>query len=149
VPHLALCQSRIRFPRARSEAPIRGEEEQDIVALPVPLAQFEDRLLARHIISAMAIDENDSPKSMLEEILRQPVKRIEIHPRRRRERARKIEMMIRIAEPGERGEKRAVIESHRHTPHNLAEQQAVSEHWHVMPVLLESGDRENHRCVFR
>src|SRR5207302_4599694 len=43
----------------------------------------------------------------------------------------------------------AHLEPRLHAPHDFAEQQAVGEERHVMPVLLERGDGNDHRRVFR
>src|SRR5436190_17301253 len=96
VTHFALAQAKLGEARRVGQIPIRREEEQQIVALPVSLTDFEDRLLAGNIIPAMTVDEHEPPEAVLNKILEQTVQQIEIRPRRRRQRSRKIKVMIRV-----------------------------------------------------
>src|SRR5437870_3788453 len=107
MPHFLLAQVFVRTAGFANQVPIRGEQEEQILSVPVPLAHFEDRLLARNIISAVAIDEYEPPKTVLNKIFQEAVKQIEISPGRRGQRARKIQVMIGISQPHQRREKHA------------------------------------------
>ena len=142
MAHLALVKSanRGRGP----EAPVGGEEKQEVVALAMPLTQFENRLASGHVVAAVAVDEHDPAKTVVKEVLRESVEQIEIHARRGGKRAGKFEVVIRVAQPHQRREK-TPADPLRHAADDLAEQQAVREHRQVMSVLFERGHRNHHR----
>ena len=132
-----------------AQAPVGREEEKNVIALSMPLAQFKDRLPPRHIVAAVTIEEEDAPKAMLEEILRQPIEQVEVDARCRRERAGKVKVMVRVPQPQQRRKQRALLKPGRHPPHHLAEQQAIGKKRHVMSVLFECRHGKDHRRVLR
>src|SRR5262245_36171323 len=63
VTHLVLVECGVDFVGFGAEKPISAKKEQQVLALAMLLAQFEDGLASGHIISAVAVDEDDSPKA--------------------------------------------------------------------------------------
>src|SRR5688572_17505275 len=111
VAHLALLERGLGFPRFAAEGPIRGEKQEEVVALAMALAQFESSLAAGDVVAAVAVDEDEPFETVLEEIFDEAVEEIEIDARGGGECAGKIEVVIGIAEPHERGPEDAVAEA--------------------------------------
>ena len=77
-----------------SQTPISREQEQEITTSPMSLTHFEDRLLARNIISSVAIDKHQPLETVLNEVLHQTTKQVQIGAGRGRKRSWEIKMMI-------------------------------------------------------
>ena len=58
-------------------------------------------------------------------------------------------MMVRVAQPEERGEQHAALQRLLDAAQHLAEEQAVGEHRHVQTVLFERGDGKEDGHVAR
>ncbi len=58
--------------------PVGRRQQQQIGPLTVPLPNLKDHLLGRHIVATMTIEQQDSPKSMKDNVFDQPIKQIEI-----------------------------------------------------------------------
>src|SRR5688500_6645306 len=97
VPHLVLGKVRIRAGGLRAKIPVSCEETQHVVTQPLFLAQLEDGLASGDIIPAVAVDEEDPAKTVLQKIVGEPLEQIEIDSRRGGKRAVELEMMMRIA----------------------------------------------------
>ena len=111
------------------------------------LAEFEDGLSSRHVVAAMAVEEDQTPETVLQEVLGQTLEQIEIGSGCGGERAREIEVMVRIAEPHQRREQYAVARRELGAPHDLAEQQAIGEERQMVAVLFQGRDGDDHRGV--
>ena len=112
------------------------------------LSDFEHRLLSRNIVSAVAVQENESREAVRDEILQQPAQQIEIHPRRRRHRACEVEVVIGVAQPLQRRKDDAVVNSFCGPTRDFTQQQTVREQRQMMSVLFERGNREDDRRGF-
>jgi hypothetical protein len=97
----------------------------------------------------VAVDEHDPTEAVREQVLPQIVEQVEIDARAGGERPREVHVVVRVPEPHERGDQHAVRHRHADAPHDLADQQAVGEDRHVVPVLLERRHRHQHRDVSR
>jgi hypothetical protein len=84
-----------------------------------------------------------------EHVLGQVVEQVEIDARAGGERPREVHVVVRVPQPHERRDQHAVRHRHADAPHDLADQQAVGEDRHVVPVLLERRHRHQHRDVSR
>jgi hypothetical protein len=58
-------------------------------------------------------------------------------------------VVVRVAQPHQRRDQHAVGHGLAGAPDDLADQEAVREDGHVVPVLLERGHRHHHRDVAR
>ena len=114
----------------------------------MPLPQLEHRLAAGNIVATVAVDEDQSAKTMLNEVIGQSDQQVEIHPWSCGKRAGKIEVMIGISEPRQRSKQYAVGEWFTGTTNDLSEQKAVREKRKVMSMLLERRDGKHHGSVF-
>ena len=115
----------------------------------MPLPELEDGLLARRDVAAVAVDEHDPAEAVREQALGQVVEQVEIDARAGGERPREVHVMVRVPQPHEGRDQHALRHRHADAAHDLAEQQAVGEDGHVVPVLLERRHRHQHRDVSR
>jgi hypothetical protein len=70
--------------------------------MAMPLPHLEGYLLGGHIVAAMAVEQQDPREAMKEHGLHEPIDQIEIGPRGSRERAGKVQVVVRVAEPLQR-----------------------------------------------
>lgn len=147
VAHLPLVQRGLGFPRLGSEAPVRGEEQEEVLAVTVALPEFEHGLASGHVVSAVAVQEDDPLEAVVDEVPGEAGEEVEVGPRRRRQRSLEVEVMVRVAKPGERGEQDLVGEGFADPSDDLAEQEAVGEEGQVVAVLFEGGDGDHDRRV--
>ena len=114
----------------------------------MPLADLEDRLLRGDDVAPVAVEQDEAAEAVHEEALEQVAEQVEIEPRRRRERAGQVEVMVRVAQPLQRRREDpspAIGASLR--AQDLAQQEAVGEDRQVPAVLLQRRDRQHHRDV--
>ena len=97
--------------------------------------------------AAVAVDQHQAAKSVSDEVAQKIAEQIEIGPRRSRERAGEVEMMLRVSQPHQRGEQRPIAEGRRRPPHDFSQEEAIGEERHVMAVLFEGRDGKNDRHV--
>ena len=147
MTHLALVEGGIGFPRLGAEVPVGGEEQEEIRALPVALSQFEHGLASRNVVPAVAVEEDDPVETVGDEVLGEAGKQVEVGPRRCGQGSLEVEVMVRVAEPGQGGEQDLVGEGFADPSDDLAEQQAVREERQVVAVLFEGGDGDHDRRV--
>ena len=146
---MCVCfRSGFTFHGSPAHGPIRGEQQQQIVAVTMPLADFEHRLLAGHDVAAMPVDEHQPLEAVLNEVFQQAAQQIEIHAGRSRKRAGEIEVMVRVAQPQERREHDAVGQGLGRAADDLAQQHAVGEQRHVAAVLFQGRHRKDDGRVF-
>lgn len=126
------------------QVPVGAEEQEKILPLPVPLPHLEDRLFARHVVPPVPVEQQQPTEAVTDEILQQPRQQINVKPRFRRERPRKIEMMMRVAEPLQRREQGGRAQSLLGPARDLPHEQGIGEEWGVRPVLLERSHRKHH-----
>lgn len=146
MAHLVLVEVGTRLGWATTEVPVGGEEEEEVGALAVGLAEFEDGLAAWDIVAAMAIEEDDAPEAVLEEVLGEAVEEVEVGAGLGGKGAGEVEVMMGIAEPRERGEEHAVAELEPGAADDLAEEEAVGEERKMMTVLFQGGDGDDDGC---
>jgi len=91
---LSLLEAAIDLERLAAELPVSAKQQQQIRTVPMPLAYFKNGLFARDIIAAMPVDQHEPAEFMLNEVLQQTAKHIQVSARRRRKRAGKIEVML-------------------------------------------------------
>jgi len=115
----------------------------------VPLADLEDGLLARCDVAAVAVDEHDPSKAVRDQVLGQVVEQVEVDARTGRERSLEVHVVMRVSQPHERPDQHLVRHRRAHAPHDLADQQAVGEERHVLPMLLERRRRHHNGDVAR
>ena len=135
--------------RLAAERPVGRKQQQQIFSLAVPLPHLKHRLLARHDVAAVAVDEHDPLEAMKDEVLHQVDQHVEIGPRSGRKRAGKIEVMVGIAQPQQRRKQHAVANAFFGAAHHFAQQHAVGKHRHVAAVLFQRGHGKNNRRIFR
>jgi hypothetical protein len=71
MPQGGFLQARMRSGRPICEIPIGREKKEEVLPLPMPLPDLEDRLLARDIIPAMPVEDEKTSKAMPDEVLQQ------------------------------------------------------------------------------
>jgi hypothetical protein len=147
MAHLGLAKLQCREARLLREVPVGGEQQEQIIAPPMPLANLEHSLLPWNVIPAMSVDEHETAEAMLDKILEQSSQQIQIRPWWGRQRSGKVEMVIRVAEPRERCEQDAIADPLRRPADDFAKEQAVGEERQVMPVLFECGDGKHDRSI--
>ena len=125
------------------QEPVGRRQQEQVVALAVALAGLEDRLLRRHDIASVAVQEHDAAETVRDEVVDQVAEKVEVGSRRRRERAGEIEMMVRVAQPQERRPDHAVAQRLGRPADDFAQQHAVGEDGQVPPVLLDGRDRHD------
>jgi hypothetical protein len=98
VPHGTLRQAGDRLPGV-SAVPVGQSGQEEVVAVAVLLAKLEGRLLRGDGVTPVAVEEHDPAEVVHEEALRQVAEEVEIEPRRRRDRAGHVEVMVRVTQP--------------------------------------------------
>ena len=111
------------------------------------LSQFKHCLPPRNIIPSVSVEEYQSTKPMFDEVLCQPNQQIQIEARRGGEGPMIVEMVIGVSQPLKRRKQNPISHFLRDSPYYFAQQIAVREQGKVMAVLLECGNREDHRGV--
>ena len=86
---------------------------------------------------------------MLNEILQLSGEQIEIRTRLGGQGARKIHVMMRIAQPLQWRKQNVAAHTRLGAPDNFAQQQAVRMQRHMMPVLFVGGYGKHHRRIWR
>lgn len=112
------------------------------------LANLEDRLLGGDVVAAVAVDEDDPPEAVDEETLDEVIEKIEVDPWRGRHGAGEVEVVVRVAEPLERGEEDALGHPRRHAGDDLPKKEAVGDHREMVPMLLDRRHRDHDGSVF-
>ena len=130
------------------EIPIRGEEEKQIVPIPILLAKLEDGLFGGDDVAAVTVQEEDAFESVAEEVFGEVFKEVQVKARRGGDRAGVIDVVIGVAEPLERGEKGAIAGGGFGTADDFAEKEAIGIDREVVAVLFDSGDGDNDWDVF-
>lgn len=97
----------------------------------------------------MPVQKHDAAEAVRYEVLGEIDQHVKVDARGGGHRAGEVEMVVRIAQPHQRGEQHALMERLSDAAHDLAEQQAVGEQRHVPAVLLQGRDRHNDRRVMR
>ena len=85
--------------RLRAQEPVGGGQKQQIVAVAVSLPGLEHGLAGRHDVAPVAVQENDPPKAVSDHVIDQVAQDVEVGPRCRRQCAREVEVMVRVAQP--------------------------------------------------
>ena len=88
-------------------------------------------------------------KPWRDQVVDQVAQQVEIGPWRGRQRAREIEMVMRVSQPQERGPDDPVTKLSGGSRHDLAEQHTVGEDWQMLAVLLHGRDRHDDWNVLR
>ena len=147
VAHLVLHDRGIDLVGLAPQEPVGRRQEEQVVALAVALAGLEDRLLRRHDVAAVAVQEHDPAEAVTDQVVDQVAQQVEISPRRGRERAGEIEVMVRVAQPQERRPDHAVAERLGRAADDFAQQHAVGEDRQMPAMLLDGRDRHDDRQV--
>ena len=137
MAHLVLLQVGRGFPRSGTEVPVGGEQEQQVVSFAMALTQFEDGLTTGDVVSAVSVDEDQSLETVLNEVFGKTVEQIEIGARRGGQGAGEIEVVVRVAQPGQWCKQNLVTKRFLDPSENLTQQQAVGEERQVVPVLFQ------------
>ncbi|MEN9777073.1 MAG: hypothetical protein RJB04_828, partial [Verrucomicrobiota bacterium] len=111
--------------------------------------QFEDRLTARDIVAAVAVEKDHPLETVPEHILRKTHQQVQIRTRRRGQCSRKIEVMIRITEPEDRSEHDLLRHRQLGPTDYLSHELGVGEHWQMGSMLFECSDGKHDRCFTR
>src|SRR2546427_3115492 len=96
---LLLLQARFRFPGFRAKLPISGKQKEQVVAGAMTLTGFKNRLPAWNIVAAVPINNHETTKAVSDEVFQQTVQQVDVRSARGRQRARKFEVMIGVAQP--------------------------------------------------
>src|SRR5687768_16364506 len=99
MSHFSLDQLRYAVGRSRAQIPVSREEQQQVGARTVALANFKYRLAPGDIIPTVSVDKYQPTKAMLNEVLNQPAQHIEVSARWSGEGSREVEVMIGVAQP--------------------------------------------------
>jgi len=105
MAHLSLLQIRVRLLCLSRQVPVRRKQQQQILPLTMFLPHLKDRLLPRHIISSVTIEQQQSLEAMRDEILQQPTQQIQIDPWFRGQGSREVHVMMGIPQPLQRRKK--------------------------------------------
>ena len=95
----------------------------------------------------MAVQEHDPAKPVGDEIVDQIAQQVEVGPGRGRERAGKVEMMVRVSQLGQGGPDDPVPRPLGNGPHDFFQQHTVGEDWQMPALLLNGGDGHHHRNI--
>src|SRR4051812_14877779 len=125
MAHLGLLEGWIQFLRLRAKLPVRSKYQKQVRTFSIFLPFLKNRLPSGHIIPAVAVDNHNPAKALVNEILQQVPENIEISPRRGRQGSGKIQVMIRISQPENRSKQSAIFDKFRRSLHDLAQQHAV------------------------
>ena len=104
MAHLFLHESGDRRKRAPGRVPIGERKEHQLAIGAEVLLQFEERLLERYDVAAVAVHEEDAREPVGEKVVREVFNQVEVDARRGRERAGEIAVVVRVAQPLERCE---------------------------------------------
>src|SRR4051812_24774305 len=148
VTHVGLLQAWVKFLRFGTEQPIRSEQQQKIRAASILLALLENCLPARHVVSPMPVDDHNAAKPLVNEVLEQVSKNIEISAGRSGQSSGKIQVMIGVPEPEHRGKKRAIFYDFSSPLDDLTQKHTICKYREMLSVLLESTDRNDDRHIF-
>ena len=102
VTHLILHERWIELFRLGPQQPVGCRQQQQVVSRSVALARLEDGLPGRDDVAAVAVQEHDPTETVGDEVVDQIAEKIEVSPRRGRERAGEVHVMVRVAQPEER-----------------------------------------------
>src|SRR5262245_60114612 len=122
MPHLPLMDAAIGFVWSASQVPISRRQKKQVAAATSALSDFKDCLPCRHIVAAMAVKKDQPCKSVMEKVLHQAAQEIEVDARRAGERSGKIDVVIGVAQPHERGKENTLVEPLRNASHNFPQQ---------------------------
>lgn len=73
--------------------------------MPIPLSRFKNRLPTGNVVATVTVEEHDPSKSVSDHVVDQSTKHVKIVPRSSRQRAWKIDVMVRITKPHQRAQK--------------------------------------------
>lgn len=113
------------------------------------LAQFEDRLTARDIVAAVAVEKDHPLETVPQHILRKAHQQVQIRTRRRRQCSGKIEVMIRIAEPEDWSKHDRTGQGHLSPTDYLSHELGIGEHRQMDSMLLQCSDGKHDRRFTR
>jgi len=130
------------------EVPVGGEEEEEVVAGAVILAEFEDGLFAGYDVAAMAVEEENAFEAVMEVVFGEVAEEVEVEAGGGGDGAGVIGVVVGVAEPLEGREEGGVSDLGFRATEDFAEEKAIGIDREVMAVLFDSGDGDEDGGVF-